>query len=126
MSLQIKRAAENNVPLEQFASLFEFGLQLVVADGFGSIRQLSNKLLKSSESSNRRSFECTSELLNIHKFGSLAPRKDSFHPDEFRQTGEARRNQLGVSQNAYTNELSKNVDAQLDNAQRVWSLFVPQ
>ena len=86
--LKIKRTAENNVPLEQLTSLFELGLQLVIADGFSSICELTNKLLKSSESANRCSFKCTSELLNIHKFGSLAPRKDGFHPVEFRHTEE--------------------------------------
>lgn len=94
VSLQIKRTAENNVPLEQLTSLFELGLQLVVADRFSSICQLSNKLLKSSESANRCSFEGTSELLNVHEFGSLAPRKDGFHPDEFRQTREERQDEI--------------------------------
>ena len=92
--LKIKRTAENNVPLEQLASLFELGLQLVVADGFSSICQLSNKFFQSSESANRCSFKCTSELLNIHKFGSLAPRKDGFHPVEFRQIGEERQDEI--------------------------------
>ena len=94
VSLKIKRTAENNVPLEQLASLFELGLQLMVANRFGSICQLPNELLEAAESANRCSFKCTSELLNIHKFGSLAPRKDGFHPVEYRQTAEERQDEI--------------------------------
>ena len=62
----------------------------MVANRFGGICKLPNEFLQTSKSTDCCALECAGELLHINKLGSLAPRKDGFHPKK-ELRGEERR-----------------------------------
>lgn len=78
--LQIERIAEDDIPLDEFASFHELCFKIPITDCFGSNRDLSHKFFQTSQCSNCRSFEGTSHLLHLNKLGTLAPCKYCFHP----------------------------------------------
>ena len=79
--LQVERAAEDNIPLNEFAAFFKLGFKLVVTDGFRCTCNLSHQLFESAERANCGAFKGTTELLDFPKRDSFTPRKDCLHPE---------------------------------------------
>ena len=103
LQLQVQGATKDNVPLDELAALFKLGLQFMVADSLGSVCDLTNELLETAESSDSRPLKSLGELLYLHKLGTLAPSKDSFHPEMQKGGGRERRVRTAMQKRMGTN-----------------------